>query len=913
MTVYENLNRLKGRPEYCARRIYAELLTAFNYNEAFNCGYDTLLEETAQRMADLAAPTMADVRDLESALAELSPKIKSLRVLAIAHAHIDMNWMWSFNETVSVTLSTFRTVLDLMEEFPGFTFGQSQASVYRIVEKYDPDMLEEIRQRVKEGRWEPVVGAWTETDMNMPAGETLCRHILYAKQYMARLLDIDPERLNLQFLPDTFGHNANVPRIMNAGGIKYYYHCRGYEGHNIYRWRCGESELLNYREPVWYNADLSFEDCSYMPKFARDNNITTLLKVYGVGDHGGGPTRRDLSTLTDMMTWPLMPDIRFGTYGEFYAYLDSIREQFPVVTGELNAFATGCYTTQTRIKRYNKICENQLYEAEAYDALNRMTGGKPNRGAGFPEAWEHVLFNDFHDILPGSGTVDTREHALGRFQECLAITSSRGSKALTKLAEKIDTSAYNFSTDGESRSAGAGVGYNHVAGVYGRPDRNNSGVNRIYHLFNSTQYDCTVPSVITVWDYPGDLRDVRLQVLGKRVGCQLLDPNPVFYWGHLYQRLAVDAFVPALGYTTVVLQPETQGHIAYPFPTEPRLDGEYGFVLENDLLRVELDTASCAIRSLVDKRTGKAVIDDRSGYFRLIREDASREMTAWMVGRYSAVRDLTENVTVKPWEYIKGELIQSVTYTVDFSDSHLRVTLSLEKNSPCLKYSCTCDFGEKPVLHECVPQLNAWFPCKVEGESYMADIPFGKLRRPLKDMDMPSINGVMVDTPGGKLYVMSGSKYGFRTTREGIGVNLIRGSYEPDPLPDYGVSHFDLAIGVARDETDYDRAAALYSHPRAELSAQRGQGTLPESASLLELRGARLSALKESENRRGYILRLYDCEKEVSLKLPFDIARAGFCDLNERLVEDIVTEQDRITLNNPGPLVTVYVEKEKEQ
>jgi alpha-mannosidase len=148
-----------------------------------------------------------------------------------------MNYQWGYQETVSITTETFRTMLDLMKEYPDFTYSQSQASVYEIVEKYDPAQLTEIKQRVKEGRWELAATSWVECDKNMPNGESLCRHISYTKKYLSELFDIDPDTLCLDYEPDTFGHAATVPEILQDGGVDYYYHCRGCNPRGPYRWQ----------------------------------------------------------------------------------------------------------------------------------------------------------------------------------------------------------------------------------------------------------------------------------------------------------------------------------------------------------------------------------------------------------------------------------------------------------------------------------------------------------------------------------------------------------------------------------------------------------------------------------------------------------------------------------------------------
>ena len=177
---------------------------------------------------------------------------KKYRLLMVGHAHIDMNWMWRYDETVSITLDTFRTVLNLMKEFPDFTFAQSQASTYRIIEEFEPSMLDEIRARIASGQWEVAASTWVEADRNMPSAESVARHFLYTKRYLPKLLGINPESQNLDYEPDTFGHHANVPDLLRQAGVKYYYHCRGEDSQTLYRWRSESgAEILVYLEPDW--------------------------------------------------------------------------------------------------------------------------------------------------------------------------------------------------------------------------------------------------------------------------------------------------------------------------------------------------------------------------------------------------------------------------------------------------------------------------------------------------------------------------------------------------------------------------------------------------------------------------------------------------------------------------------------
>ena len=158
---------------------------------------------------------------ISSALDVVAAAAKEYSLILCAHAHIDMNWMWGWNETVAAALATFKTMLDLMDEYPTFTYSQSQTSVYRLVEEYDPDLMERIKARIAEGRWEITSSAWVETDKNMPTGESLVNTIKYTRDYLERVWGVDPESLKIDFSPDTFGHSANIPEIDSYAGLKY--------------------------------------------------------------------------------------------------------------------------------------------------------------------------------------------------------------------------------------------------------------------------------------------------------------------------------------------------------------------------------------------------------------------------------------------------------------------------------------------------------------------------------------------------------------------------------------------------------------------------------------------------------------------------------------------------------------------
>ena len=266
----------------CELNFALELNDDGRYDGVIDRALDCLLAKQAQAGALCDEACM----EAERLLLPIAAEAKSYRVLLAAHAHIDMNWMWSYPETVASTLATFRTMLILMDEYPDFCFSQSQAAVYRIVEEHDPNMMEEIKRRIAQGRWEVTATAWVEADHNMPNTESMLRHIEYTREYLMSKWGVT--HFDIDFSPDTFGHNANLPETNAFADVKYFYHCRGLkEDVFLYRYRARSGkELLAYREPFWYNASVTPRMGIAAPQIARRcGGLTTSLAIYGVGDH----------------------------------------------------------------------------------------------------------------------------------------------------------------------------------------------------------------------------------------------------------------------------------------------------------------------------------------------------------------------------------------------------------------------------------------------------------------------------------------------------------------------------------------------------------------------------------------------------------------------------------------------------
>ncbi|TFG72698.1 MAG: alpha-mannosidase, partial [Anaerolineales bacterium] len=384
----------------------------------------------------------------EAVLAPLGATAKTYTLLCVGHAHIDMNWQWSWPETVGLTHDTFQTMLKLMDEFPDFIFSQSQASVYALIEKYNPAMFERIRQRVGEGRWEVTASQWVEGDKNLASGESISRHLLYTRAYFQDKFVLAPEDVRIDFEPDTFGHPASMPAILTQGGVRYYYHCRGSRGPHVYWWVGADgSRILAFNDIQWYmHFTADRESVAIAPNiaeplipYAGETGLRTMPVLYGVGDHGGGPTRRDLQRLHEMQTWPIYPRVEFSTLQHFFDIAEAASVALPEIHGERNFVFAGCYTSQARQKEANRHGENLLYAAEVAASLGERLADVPYPYANLEEAWRQLLFDQFHDILPGSGIQMTRHYTLGHAQDVQAAAMMARTHALRALSLRVHT------------------------------------------------------------------------------------------------------------------------------------------------------------------------------------------------------------------------------------------------------------------------------------------------------------------------------------------------------------------------------------------------------------------------------------------------------------------------------------------
>jgi len=834
---------------------------------------------------------------IEDLLAPLAGAAKARSVYMVGHAHIDMNWMWSWPETVAVTLDTFRTMLDLMEEFPEFHFSQSQASVYAIVRDYAPDLLPRIASRIREQRWDVIASHWVEGDKNMAAGESLCRHLLYTRAFLDELFGLTPEEVPVDWSPDTFGHAASVPTYLRRGGVRYLYlHRPGTCQQPVpeaFWWTGpdGARVLVRNDQQRGYNT---VPDPATVLGAVRAMHASTglgvTMLVYGVGDHGGGPTRRDLLMAREMGTWPIFPAIRSARAQDFFEHLARDGESLPVLTGELNTEVAGCYTTQSLIKRDNRVAEARLTDAETAATLDTLARGAAYPGARFADDWRRTLFSHFHDILPGSGVADTRAFMHGQFQETMASTSIIETGALRGLAGLVDTARIAgpvaapaapalFVTSGH----GAGAGIGAAEGRISLADRHGDSPLRPFVIFNRTSRPVTEVVEFTLWDrepagapvpFHGKLFEA-LDATGQVYPAQVLVRGNG--WGHENVTLAVQVTVPALGYTTRVfretLAPPPAPAASHAWLLRHKHHCFYTGVernvigLENALLRVGFDTHTGRITSLFNKQTGQELVDATAGGIGFeYSVERSHGMSAWVI----------DNAGPVEWPKVKsvadrrdGPASAAVEVVYEIHASQIKVLYALHQDDPGLHLQIEADWFQRGTPADGIPNLRFAVPTVLREAVASYEIPFGGIeRRTEPDEEVPALRWAMlrgmIENRPAALALFNDCKHGHAVTGATLRLNLIRSAYEPDPLPDIGHHNIRLALRPAEDLSvaDVTRAAHAFEHPLQPIGAGVHAGALEPEAGLIEVDGGEsivLSGLKMAEDSRGLLVRVYEC------------------------------------------------------
>ncbi len=749
----------------------------------------------------------------------------------IGNAHIDPVWLWQWPEGYQEVRATFQSAIDRMNEYPDFVFTCDSSLFFEWIEESDPELFEQIRARVAEGRFQIIGGWWVEPDCNIPCGESFVRQALYGQRYLREKFGITATTgANI----DSFGHNATIPQILARSGADSYVFLRPGPKElpfdtPLFRWEAADgSRVLAYRIPHEYCAPKD-DIGEHVDKAIASLPASTddYAVFYGVGNHGGGPTIANLECIERLNERGDLPRLEPSSLRRFFDGVDANGE-IPTLRGELQHHSRGCYTTHSGIKRWNRRAENLLLRAEKWCAIADSLGFRDYPLDDLTRAWKLVLFNQFHDTLAGTAIEPAYEDARDQLGHASSLAADAFNAAVQSVARRIHIEQEEVET-------------------------------RPVVIFNPHPWPLrTTQEVEYTW-----MREEGASVVddeGRPVPMQVT--RSLTTMSGLRARLAFPVEVPPLGYRVYRI---CKGAVESDAP--PASDTR----LENEHVLLELDESTGRIAKLVPKATGvdlaapdakhAVVVNDRSdtwGHAVVAFDDEAGEFDC------ESVR-LLENGPVRSIVRVESR----------YGDSTLREDYILAAEAPYVDVRVTIDWRERLAL------LKLRYPTSVETDTATFETPYGFIERQAGGDEEPGQSWADVSGADRGLTVANDAKYGYDVRGGDIGISAVRSPvwawHDPRELEDEGdYAYMDQGqqtfnvrlIPHAGDRRDADvvRRAIELNQPAFGLIETFHEGPLSQRGSYGDDGGgdAVLIAVKGAEDGDGFVVRAYETAGRAS-------------------------------------------------
>ena len=717
----------------------------------------------------------------------LAPLLKGdlkSKIFLLGHAHLDLAWLWPVSETWNAAQNTFESVLKLQEDFPELIFCHSTPALYAWIEEHRPDLFQAIQAQVAAGRWEVVGGMWVEPELNLIAGESIVRQLLYGQRYIQEKFG---KLSTVVWVPDSFGFCATLPQFFANAGIEYFvtqklrWNDTTKFDYGAFWWRSpdGSQVFSLMSAPIGESID-PVKMASYALEWQSQTGLPESLWLPGVGDHGGGPTRDMLETAQRWQKSPFFPDLEFTTAEKYLQQIVETRfiasvsnydspptsPTFPIWNDELYLeFHRGCYTTHADQKRWNRCCENLLYEAELFATLATVSCDVTYPKAEIEAAWKQVLFQQFHDILPGSSITQVYTDALPQWQQVEQVGTKILQESLLAIASHITLS---------------------------EPPKPNS---LPIFVFNSLNWQRSeVVSIALPTPEEWQIYDAS----GKQMASQLSEPSTLLF-------LATE--IPPVGYRIFWLSPSS--------PSSPPLLPDW--ILENEFLRVVIDPDTGDLSSVFDKTYQREVLSGAGNQLQAFK-DSGQYWDAWNIDPNYAQHPLPSTNLLSIQWLEQGPVQSRVRVVRQLGESEFCQDYILQAGSPLLKIATTVNWQENHVL------VKAAFPLNVEADFATYEIPCGAIRRPTKSFGYavacggkPSRSADSPQTPAEQakwevpalrwadltaetqegihgVSLLNDCKYGYDSKPNQLRLTLLRSSNWPDSEADKGFHEFTYTL-----------------------------------------------------------------------------------------------------------------------
>jgi alpha-mannosidase len=850
----------------------------------------TRLDEAADIIESIDyALVSTDPRQFIRQILDLKQQLKSIATFAspgsidlLGHAHLDIAWLWEVAETWEVAERTFRSALDLQAEYPELTFCHSTPALYEWIEQHQPALFDRILTQVKAGKWEIVGGMWIEPDLNLISGESIARQIIYGQQYTRSRFG---KLTQVSWLPDTFGFCAQLPQLLQQGGIDYFvtqkflWNDTTKFPHQLFWWESpdGSRVLSLMSSPIGEGID-PLKMIDYGCGWQNSTGINESLWLFGVGDRGGGPTRDMLELADRWSKSDVFPDLKFTTAAEYLTKLASSKQSqtLPIWKDELYLeFHRGCFTTHADQKISNRQCEDLLYQAELWSSLASIVTKQayPDETRSQIEAaWKQTLFNQFHDIIPGTAIAPVYITANEGWENVERITTQIISDALAQISDRILL-----------------------------PSPPVEGAIPIV-IFNALNWNRT--EVVSIQTDPRLLQEVGdlgsnwivFDADGKLLPSQSSASDLLF--------LAVD--LPSVGYRLYWLAVDGSLSLELPLqldnppPTPARRRGvretalsiatetlaSSGFVFKNQFLEVEIDAQTGDIASIWDKTNHRQIL--AGGNQLQAFKDSEQYWDAWNIDPKYAEHRLPPS-ELKSIEWIEtGAIRQRLRVVRTLAGAEFTQDYSLDAHESIVRIKTSVDWQAEHIL------VKANFPLNLTADRSTSETACGAIDRTTipttpaetAKWELPTHRWINLTDNSGEygVSILNDCKYGYDAGTDYLRLTLLRSSKWPDPIADRGYHEFTYAIyphsgtwqAAQTVRKGYELNSPLQVFQLSPTASKNDNMYFSSSASLLDLQAENLvlMAFKPSDLNQSWILRCYEChgmESEIKVGGDMDL------------------------------------------
>jgi alpha-mannosidase len=753
----------------------------------------------------------------------------------IGQAHIDPVWLWPWSEGIAVVHSTFRSALDRMNENPEFCFTASSAQFYEWVAENDPEMLEEIRKRIAEGRWNMVGGWWIEPDMNIPSGEAMVRQGLYGQLTMERLTG---HRATVAYCPDSFGHASTVPQILKLQGMENYIFMRPAAKEksipaDLFWWEgLDGTRVLTYRIQISYNDSRSVKNrVEQIVTQYRDQPVKSFMAYYGAGDHGGGATKENIMSIEELKADKKAPKVFFSTTDRYFSEARASGNiNLPVVRDDLQHHAVGCYTAESAIKKGNRQSEAALATAEKLASIAYAALGSVYPKEELTQAWKKVLFLQFHDSLAGTSLPEHSQTAKEGYGHALDAAHSVSYMSLQKLEWQVPSedpaSQYLMVFNPHAWEVNSNIEYD-LNGMQDTTRVEDEAGNSLPHQWN-----------------PGSTETNR-------------------------KRLIFSTKIPAFGYRQLRIM---QGD-PLQIKNSPKAENN---TMENEYLRITFSPEGSI--GIFDKEAGREVFSGGTTGCRAIVIDDRSDTWSHDVKTFSGETGAFSGAKIKVLE--NGPLRAVIRIVSSYGDSELVVDWILYAGARNVEARVTLDW------HERLKMIKFSFPVDIENPSATYETPYGNIVRETNGNEDPGQR--WIDLAGNKtgakygLTVLNDAKYGYSVHNNDMRLSVVRSSPFAHHVPkvldpeaehiwmDQGIQTFRMLLvphAGTWQEASIPRIAEEFISQSLVIYQGIHRGTRPKSGYFLSVDSPELivPAVKQSEKGDDLIIRVVETSgKQVS-------------------------------------------------